>query len=367
MVSKIPLIFFSIILFISLITPSDITHVFTNTNPALEIFDTTQRIKEETKHWLDDFTPQEMIKIGPKRKFKSLNDFFTKVNNVSNTHIVVDDGTYYDERIYINAEDLVIEGTGSGVNLLCTESGENVMEISGDQIMIKNISMKHVSLDNSKNFGCTGHVIMFDNANNIIIENCDLNGCGLSGLHDNGGNSNILVRNCFIHNNSIGCFTNSHGEIWINSVQEHSVFSFENNRIVNNGPERHAEYDSTKINGNLSRKNPIKERHILENDSLLWKMVPNPIVAKYTGTEWGDYFHIYFEDLNGTEYDFGFGDNNFGKYMLYDTETYMDNPAFLNQTFNLYWEWKLCTFPCCNGEYNPTKGYQPSIIKLERI
>jgi len=330
--------------------------------------DTLQTEKIEIDNWLLEFEPFEMVKIGPKREFKTLSEYFENVEEARNVHIVIDDGTYYDERIFVRAEYVVIEGTGKGVNLFCTEFGENVMVIQGNNIHVKNIHMKHMKPGYPESLSCTGHVIMFDNARNIIIENCNLNGCGLSGLHDNGGNSNILVKNCYIHNNSIGAYTNGYGNIWLNEINKHPIFSFENNRIENNGPNRIKESsDIDEFIQNSSKRNKMEERYIVENDSIIWKDISNPLIVKYTGMEWGDYFHIIFEDINGTEYDFGFGNNNYGDYILYDDETYFDNPKFLNQTFKLYWEWKLSVFPCCNGEYKQVEGYKPSIIKMELI
>jgi hypothetical protein len=83
-----------------------------------------------------------------------------------------------------------------------------------------------------------GRVIMFDNAHYCIIDGCDLNGCGLAGLHDNLGNSDILVRNCYIHNNSLGAYTDIDGNVWQDAIDHHPVFKFENNKISNNGPDR---------------------------------------------------------------------------------------------------------------------------------
>lgn len=44
-----------------------------------------------------------------------------------------------------------------------------------------------------------------------------------------------------------------------------------------------------------------------------------------------------------------------------------DNPTYLNKKFKIHWKWKITTFPCCEGEYQTVKAYQPSIIKLELL
>jgi hypothetical protein len=312
-----------------------------------------------------DLKPDGMIKIGPKREYTSLGDFFSKNDKARNVYLVIDDGTYYESRLHVRAEDVIIEGTGLGVNIYCTEYGENVMEISGRNIYVKNLRLKHFKPGSSEEISCTGHVIMLDNAENVTIENCDLNGCGLSALHDNVSNSNILIKNCYIHNNSLGAFTNSDGEVWMKETENHSVFRFENNRIENNGVNRIKETDE--VPEDASNDDESENQSYMANEIEYWKDVPNPLIVKYTGIEWGDCLHLLFEDKSGMVYDFGFGNNNFGNYQLYDNETSFENPKYLNQTFKLHWKWIMSTYPCCDGEYNETKGLQPSIIKLELI
>lgn len=208
---------------------------------------------------------------------------------------------------------------------------------------------------------------MLDNAENVTIEQCDLNGCGLAGLHDNMGNSNIFIKKCYIHNNSLGAYTNINGDVWQHEIEDHECFRFENNRIENNGPDRVAE--PTTIADNYSRENKVLEKTFYADEIKEWKDVPNLLTVKYWGIERGDYFHLLFVDKKGVTYDFGFGENNFGKYELYrDTETgTFENPELLCKKFKLFWEIKKTTYPCCDGEYDKTEGLQPSIVKLELI
>ena len=77
-----------------------------------------------------------------------------------------------------------------------------------------------------------------------------------------------------------------------------------------------------------------------------------------------DYFHLNFQDDKGTEYDFGFGNNQLGDYTLCN-EDITDNKKYLGKTFLLYWNWEISRFPCCEGEYNTVEAYLPSITKLE--
>lgn len=106
-------------------------------------------------------------------------------------------------------------------------------------------------------------------------------------------------------------------------------------------------------------------RRLIKNEKEAWSQVESPFVATYLGCDFGDYFHLNFEDGNGTIYDFGFGDNALDEYPLYDETDFEDNPKYLGKTFNVYWNWKIATFPCCDGEYDLVEAYLPGITKLE--
>lgn len=105
----------------------------------------------------------------------------------------------------------------------------------------------------------------------------------------------------------------------------------------------------------------------IEYDKEEWKNVKSPFIASYKGCDFGDYFHVNFEDANGKTYDFGHGENDFGAYKLYNKTDFTDNPKYLGKSFKIYWNWKISSFPCCDGEYDMVKAYQPSITKLELI
>lgn len=106
----------------------------------------------------------------------------------------------------------------------------------------------------------------------------------------------------------------------------------------------------------------------IEYERKQWENVPNPIVAKYIGNDFGDYHHIDFEDSAGKIYNFGFGNNNFGGTVLfYEDQHFNDNPKYLGMPFKIFWEWKVSSFPCCSGEYEMVEAYLPSIVKLELV
>ncbi|WP_124980492.1 hypothetical protein [Nonlabens xiamenensis] len=99
-----------------------------------------------------------------------------------------------------------------------------------------------------------------------------------------------------------------------------------------------------------------------------WKNVPNPMTARYEGNDFGDYHHVYFKASNGINYDFGQANNNYGQFELHELSGhFIDNPAFLEQEFKVFWDWKLSKFLCCEGEYGEAEAYLPTITNLELI
>lgn len=108
-------------------------------------------------------------------------------------------------------------------------------------------------------------------------------------------------------------------------------------------------------------------RNLIEHTREEWKNVQSPFKAVYTGCDIGDYFHLNFEDAQGKSYDFGFGNNNYGDILLFDTVAYESNRKYVGRSFRIHWTWKISKFPCCDGEYDNVEAYYPSITKLELI
>ena len=108
-------------------------------------------------------------------------------------------------------------------------------------------------------------------------------------------------------------------------------------------------------------------RRMIEYTKEEWRQVQNPIIATYKGCDFGDYFHINFEDSKRNRYDFGWGNNHLGDYQLFDEVDYNDNPKYLGKIFQIKWNWKISKFPCCEGEYDMVEAYLPSITQLELV
>lgn len=114
-------------------------------------------------------------------------------------------------------------------------------------------------------------------------------------------------------------------------------------------------------------KSSTSLRNLIEYTREEWKNVPSPFKAVYTGCYIGDYFHLNLEDARGKSYDFGFGNNNYGDILLFDTIAYDSNRKYLRKSFLIHWSWKISKFPCCDGEYDNVEAYYPSITKLELL
>lgn len=194
----------------------------------------------------EDFVPYDTVYIGPTRNITHPIDFFKE--DRFNTMVYIDSGVYYigEYDFWMNGSHIKVEGIGR-VSIYATRFYSNVLWIEGSHIHIKHLHMKHFKPGGEEYQNCSGRVIGFDHAKNITIEDCDLNGCGLAGLHDNLGNENIFVKDNYIHNNSLGAYTDIDGGVWQVAIDSHAVFRFQNNRIENNGPDRIYEADTLTI------------------------------------------------------------------------------------------------------------------------
>lgn len=297
----------------------------------------------------------DTIHIGATRSLKSLDDYFTKTYDKANLYILIDEGTYYSNGTWISGKNITLEGQGV-VNLYCTELGENVMWVMGENITVRNIRMKHFAPGTGYNQNCSGRVIAFDHATHALIENCDLNGCGLAGLHDNIGNADILIKNNYIHNNSLGAYTDINGGVWLEEVDDHPVFKFENNRMTNNGEDRVMEFDSIddyiiRCPDSLKKELSVLLSTKIEN----WEALPNPFIAAYKVD--------YFEDAAGKTYNFEFGNNDYEMLIALEELEH----KYLNKPCKIYWAWEPSTFSCCNRPYEYVEAYMPSIVNVELV
>lgn len=178
----------------------------------------------------------DTVHIGPDREITNVEEYFRE--DRFNVMVLIDPGEYvYSTGLWIDGENIIVKGNGD-VSILCDQLYENVMWVLGDNIVIDNLHMMHLMPGTSEGQNCSGRVVGFDGADNVTIMNCDLNGCGLAGLHDNLGNGTIYAEYNYIHNNSLGAYTDIDGGVWQEEIDDHPTFVFKDNLIMNNGFDR---------------------------------------------------------------------------------------------------------------------------------
>ena len=178
----------------------------------------------------------DTLYIGNDHEIKNPFVYFSKERN--NVFVIIDSGRYVNAGgLWVTGNNIIIKGE-DGVSLLIDQLHDNVMWVTGNNIVIDNLHMMHLMPGEPKGQNCSGRVIGFDRAYNVTIINCDLNGCGLAGLHDNMGNGTIYIEHNYIHNNSLRAYTNMDGAVWQEEISDHETFVFKENRIENNGLDR---------------------------------------------------------------------------------------------------------------------------------
>lgn len=189
----------------------------------------------------------DTVYIGPNREIKDPATYFSEER--SNVFVHIDSAEYITSTgIWISGQNIIVKGE-DGVSILCDKLYENVIWVIADNVVIDNLHMMHLMRGTLEGQNCSGRVMAFDGADNVTVVNCDLNGCGLAGLHDNLGNGTIYIENNYIHNNSLGAYTDINGGIWQEEVNDHPVFKFKSNLILNNGFERVLEEENYEFEG----------------------------------------------------------------------------------------------------------------------
>ena len=211
------------------------TAVDTLTEDSIIVIETQQG--EDWQDFTDPYhhfkgTVSDTVYIGPDLENTDPFEYFSETR--SNQFVVIEEGEYTGESaLWLDGENLIVEGRGK-VSILLDVLYDNVMWVNGQNVVINNLHMTHLQPGETEGQNCSGRVIGFDGADNVTIINCDLNGCGLAGLHDNLGNGIIYAENNWIHNNSLGAYTDIDGNIWQEET-DHPVFKFKNNFIEDNG------------------------------------------------------------------------------------------------------------------------------------
>lgn len=196
---------------------------------------------------------QSLDLINPKKYLKTNTVYVYDVeqleNNIHNASpgdsIIIKSGIYhlstnsYYEGLLINSDHVSL--TGEPGVFIYADIDTNVIRVWADYISISNLHLSHL---NSENSSCGGDVISVlpSDCHNLLIKNCDINGCGVNGISiwikDNP--KQILdyrFENNFIHNNSNSAFRI--GDIKFQSDQfEYPGIKLKDNRVWNNGEDK---------------------------------------------------------------------------------------------------------------------------------
>lgn len=118
------------------------------------------------------------------------------------------------------------------VELVCTNMDDNVMWIlTCNNIRIRNIKARHTNP--TKEERCYGNVFALDSSTKVIIDDCEINGCGAIGVYASGC-KDVLLRRNHIHNNSLWAVQHN-GVGFLGEVDHIEDLRFLDNKIENNG------------------------------------------------------------------------------------------------------------------------------------
>lgn len=225
-------------------------------------------------------------------------------NLTSNSKLMIPEGTYMvATRLEISElENVVIEGKGN-VDIQLTDANDAVFMIYGSKnVTVRNLHLKHYVPD--ENQVCTGGVLNLANTDNVTVEQCDLNGCGVVGI-SGWGNTGLKIRNNYIHDNSTAgiSLVSPTGEDLqiVNGEMPLEGIELEGNRIEQNGSRQsrieemmaNVEWVSLEEEGAFisSKSNPYKKKKKSTGDGF-FQYSCGTVIATFAGIEWGDFAHM---------------------------------------------------------------------------
>ncbi len=148
-------------------------------------------------------------------------DSFSLSNIKSGSYVKLKKTTIILESHILIKEKSNITIDGNGATLIMKSMSDDVILIeNSDNIVLKNFKATHIEPQGPT--GCTGNVVHIEGGSNILIENCELNGCGIVGLAAYSTKGLKVVKN-YIHKNS------KYGIIYQGSSIEINKNTFENN------------------------------------------------------------------------------------------------------------------------------------------
>ena len=188
---------------------------------SMEIeMDTTNLINEE------DTISSEITGLNE----ANILDLLVSNSVVSGSDLSIKKGTYkLDSPLKLIAKkNVMIDGNGS--NFIMQDGANDVVFLENcKNITLMNFKATHIEPKGP--LGCTGNVIHIEGCEDVLIENCDLNGSGIVGIAAY-RTQNLVVNNNYIHENSQygiiyqGPGIEINGNVFEDNTQGHIYFSY---------------------------------------------------------------------------------------------------------------------------------------------
>lgn len=187
------------------------------------------------------FSRQKKISVGPNRQVKSIQEAVDAAQPY--TIIEIDAGVYKTNKEILikNKKRIKLKALGN-VSIVCSNEGTAVISIvESYRVFIEGLHLTH----KPRAEGCAEGVVSVNKSREIVINKCDINGCGVYGVQAY-NTTRIALFNSKLHNNSwIGIYISKCSEVLIKNniiTNNSSIASFNkvkilhviNNRIYGN-------------------------------------------------------------------------------------------------------------------------------------
>lgn len=149
--------------------------------------------------------------------------------------IIVYPGKYiYSDEINLRANYVSIVGVGKP-QILCNSMEENVLWVLSDHVVIKNLKLSHIKPNFWAN--CTGNVLALDGCDDVLVENCDINGCGRIGVYMFVA-TNVVLKKNWIHDNTLSAVQIDGVDLFTATDEYQGIIQFIGNKIEKNGSDK---------------------------------------------------------------------------------------------------------------------------------
>jgi parallel beta-helix repeat protein len=173
----------------------------------------------------------KVLTVGKDSKYLSPHDAVSEAQNGDT--VVITEGIYeFEKAISIfEKQDLTVKGKGD-VRLICSNMEDNVFWIiNSKNITVRGVRAKHANPTEDER--CYGNVFGIDCSDDIIIEDCEIHGCGAIGVYIY-ISEDITLRNNYIHDNTIWAYQFD-GVGFLKETSTIASLFLEGNTIENNG------------------------------------------------------------------------------------------------------------------------------------